>query len=186
MFTHPKYHAITISGKIAVGTTTLAINLQEVLGWKYTNAGAIQREFDRNQGNNENAVGASSRSDEHEQEIDAMTTDMLKKEKNIIYEAWLAGYMAKGIPGIYKILVDCSDYGIRVDRVVNREGIKVEDAKNWMRTREEENIPTWKRLYGDHDFWDPKYFDIVIDTYKTGPMESMGLVLDKLGYKNGK
>ena len=55
-----------------------------------------------------------------------------------------------------------------------------------MKTREEENIPTWERLYGNHDFWDPKYFDVVVDTYKTGPNETMGVVLDKLGYKNGK
>lgn len=186
MFTHSKYNAITISGKIAVGTTTLAKNIQSTLGWKYVNTGAIQREYDRKKGNNENAQGALSRTDEHEREMDAMTVEMLKKEKNIIYEAWLAGFMAKDIKGVLKVLVICSEYAVRVDRVVNREKITVDDAKLWMKQREEENIPTWQRLYGDFDFWDPKYYDIVIDTYKTGPMESLGVVLDKLGYVNGK
>lgn len=186
MFSHPKYHAITISGKIAVGTTTLAKNLQETLGWKYINAGAIQREYDKKHGKNEHAVGASSRSDEHEREIDAMTKEKLRNEKNIIYEAWLAGFMAQEIPGVFKILVICSEYALRVDRVAIRENITVEQAKEWIRQREEENIPMWKKLYGDHDFWDPKYFDLVIDTYKSGPMETLGITLDKLGYKNGK
>ncbi len=183
MFTHPTYRAITISGKIAVGTTTLAKNLKQTLGWKYVNTGAIQRAYDEKHGLNQNAVGALSRSDDHEREMDKMTVDMLTKETNIIYEAWLAGFMAREIKGVFKILVICSEYAVRVDRVVNRERITVDEAKHWMKQREEENIPTWKRLYGDHDFWDPEYYDLVIDTYKTGPMESLGVVLDDLGYK---
>ncbi|MBI1863020.1 cytidylate kinase family protein [Candidatus Microgenomates bacterium] len=178
-----KYHNITISGKIAVGTTTLAKNLQKELGWKYYNTGAMQREFDRAQGRNENAIGAESRTDDHEREMEAMTKKVLTHDKNIIYEAWLSGFVAQGIPDVLKVLVICSEYAVRVDRVVNREKITVDEAKAWMKQREEENIPTWQRLYGDHDFWDPKYYDIVIDTYRTGPMESVGAVLDKLGYK---
>lgn len=177
------YRSVTISGKIAVGTTTLAKNLRDELGWKHYNTGAIQREFDRSQGRNENAIGALSRTDDHEREMEAMTKKKLQEEKNIIYEAWLSGFVAQGIPGILKVLVICSDYGVRIDRVVNREHITVDEAKAWMKQREEENIPTWQRLYGNHDFWDPKYYDLVIDTFSTGPMESLGAVLDKLDYK---
>lgn len=186
MFTHPKYTAIAVSGKIAVGTTTLAKNLRTTLGWEYLNAGSIQREFDRKEGRNDNESGAASRTDEHERSIEAMTEKMLREKKNFVYEAWLAGYIAREMPNVLKVLVVCSEYAVRVDRVVNREKITVDQAKEWMRTREEENIPTWQRLYGNHDFWDPKYFDVVVDTYKTGPNETMGIVLDKLGYKNGR
>ena len=177
-----KYNNITISGKIAVGTTTLAKNVRDELGWTYYNTGAMQREFDREEGRNENAIGALSRTDDHERGMEALTKKKLTEEKNIVYEAWLSGFVAKDIPGVLKVLVICSDYNIRVDRVVNREKITVDEAKAWMRQREEENIPTWQRLYGEHDFWDPKYYDVVVDTFSTGPMESMGLVLDKLGY----
>lgn len=186
MFSHPKYTAIAVSGKIAVGTTTLAKNLRATLGWEYLNAGSIQREFDRKEGRNDNQLGAASRTDEHERSIEAMTERVLKEKQCIIYEAWLAGYLARGMQNVLRVLVVCSEYAVRVDRVVNREKITVDQAKEWMRTREEENIPTWERLYGKHDFWDPKYFDVVVDTYKTGPNETMGIVLDKLGYKNGK
>lgn len=177
-----KYNNITISGKIAVGTTTLAKNVRDELGWQYYNTGAMQREFDREEGRNENAIGALSRTDDHERGMEALTKKKLTEEKNIVYEAWLSGFVAQGIPSVLKVLVICSDYNIRVDRVVNREKITVDEAKAWMRQREEENIPTWQRLYGEHDFWDPKYYDVVVDTFSTGPMESMGLVLDKLGY----
>ena len=49
-----KYTNIAISGKIAVGTTTLAKNLEHVLGWRYINAGLIQREYDQKHHINEN------------------------------------------------------------------------------------------------------------------------------------
>jgi cytidylate kinase len=182
-FHSKKYHAITVSGKIAVGTTTLAKGLRDELGWEYYNTGALQREYDREHNRNENAVGAATRGDDREREMEALTKKILESKQNIIYEAWLSGFVAQGIEGVLKVLVTCSDYSVRVDRVVNRERITVDQAKDWMKQREEENIPTWHRLYGEQDFWDPRNFDVVIDTYQTGPMESLGAVLDKLGYK---
>lgn len=177
-----KYNNITVSGKIAVGTTTLAKSVSSLLGWKHINAGFIQREYDRQHNIHENMQGAASRSDAHENEVDAMTRSMLEKEKHIVYEAWLSGFMARGIPGVFKVLLVCSQEAVRIDRVVNRENISVEEAKQWMRRREEENITKWKKLYGDHDFWDPKHYDLVIDTFSSGRMETLGKVLDAIGY----
>ncbi len=188
MQTNSKYHAVTISGKVAAGTSTLSRNLQEILGWKYVNVGNLQREHDRKNNSNENQRGAIHRSDKHEQDMDAMTKKMLATEKNIIYEAWLAGFMAQGIAGVLKVLLYCSDDAVRIDRVANRDNVTIEEAKEWMRQREEENLIKWQALYGKHDFWNPKskFYDIVIDTYSSGPLETVGIVLDKLGYKNGK
>jgi len=176
----PKYRIITVSGKIAVGTTTLAKNLARHLGWKHINVGAIQREFDRKSGIHENMQGAKSRSDDHEKSIDDATLNMLVKDENLIYEAWLSGFMAKGVKGVLKVLLYCLHDDIRIDRVSNRDRIGITEAKKWIKQRESENVAKWKKLYGDYDFWNPKYYDLVIDTYKTGPMETMGKVLDKL------
>lgn len=180
---NPKYRLITVSGKIAVGTSTLTKNLVKSLGWKHTNIGAVQREYDRKNKLHENKAGALSRTDEHENEIDAMTEQMLKVEKEIIYEAWLAGFFARNHTDILKVLLICSHDDIRVDRVANRDNVTVDQAKNWIKQREEENITKWKKLYGDYNFWDPKYFDLIIDTYEAGPQETLGKVLDKLEYK---
>lgn len=179
----PVYNNITISGKIASGTTTLAKNLKGILNWKHINTGSIQREYDRQHHIHENAQGASARPDDHERAIDDMTKKMLSNEIHIIYEAWLSGFMAKGIPKILKVLLYCSQDSIRVDRVVNRENVSVDEAKHWIKQREDENIAKWKKLYGDYEFWDPQYYDIAIDTYASGPMETVGKVLDTLGYK---
>ncbi len=177
-----RFRNITVSGKIAVGTTTLAKNLYRLLKWKYINAGVIQRKYDRRHNINENKQGASKRPDSHEREIDAMTKNMLITDKNLIYEAWLSGFMAQGIEEIFKILLICSDDAVRIDRVVNRENITVEQAKEWMRQREEQNVSKWHRLYGNYNFWDPKYYDLVIDTFSLGPMETAGKVLDTIGF----
>ncbi len=177
----PKYRVITVSGKIAVGTSTLSKNLHHVLGWKRFNAGDIQRKYDREHHINENYRGALARPDEHEKEIDSMTKKILQNEKNLIYEAWLAGFMAQGLPGILKVLLICSSEAVRIDRVANRDKLSIEEAKKYIKRREEENIAKWKKLYGNFDFWDPKYYDLVIDTFSSGPMETLGKVIDKLG-----
>jgi len=179
-----KYSNIAISGKIAVGTTTLAKNLQKTLGWKHINAGFIQREYDRKHNIHENKQGAFSRPDSHEREIENMTKKLLSTEKNLIYEAWLAGFVSRDIKNVFKVLVICSHEDLRIDRVVNRENISIDEAKNWIKQREDENIRKWQKLYGKYDFWAPKYFNLIIDTYSAGPMETLGKVLDKLGYKH--
>lgn len=177
----PKYRLITVSGKIAVGTTTLTKNLVRTLNWKHINVGAIQREFDRKNQINENKQGAFARSDSHEKSIDAMTEKILREDKEIVYEAWLSGFFARNYKDTLKVLLVCSHEDIRVDRVANRDNLTIEEAKKWMKQREEENINKWKKLYGDFDFWNPEYYDLIIDTYTSGPMETMGRVIDKLG-----
>lgn len=180
---HLKYDKVTISGKFAVGTTTLSAHLKDILDWEYINAGAIQRDYDRRHHIHENKRGALARPDNHEREIEAMALQLLKQKKNLIYEAWLAGFVARDIKGILKVLLVCPNDAVRIDRVVNRENTTVEQAKSWIHQRESENLVKWKKLYGDYDFWDPKYYDLVIDTYSSGPMETVGKVLDKLGFK---
>ena len=178
----PKYRLITVSGKIAVGTTTLTKNLVNTLHWRHMNIGAIQREYDRNLKLHENKNGALLRTDDHEKEIDSMTEKILRTEKEIVYEAWLSGYFARNYKDILKVLLVCSHDDIRIDRVANRDNVSVNEAKSWIKQREEENIVKWQKLYGKNDFWDLKNFELVIDTYKTGPLETLGKVLDKIGY----
>lgn len=177
------YRTITISGKVAVGTSTLAKNLKRILNWQYVNAGEIQRKYDREHHMSENKQGAIARPDNHEREIEDMTKKMLTNEKNLIYEAWLAGFVARGIPNILKVLLICSNDAIRIDRVANRDKMTVEEAKVFIKKREEENIAKWQKLYGNHDFWEPSNYDLVIDTYSSGQMETVGKVLDRLEYK---
>ncbi len=178
-----RYRNITVSGKIAVGTSTLSKSLKDILGWEYINTGELQRQYDREHGISENARGAMTRPDSHEREMEAMAKRILTEKDKMIYEAWLSGFVAREIKGVLKVLLICSNEAIRIDRVVNRDKVTVDEAKQFIKTREEENISKWKKLYGNYDFWDPQKYDLVIDTYSSGPLQTVGKVLDGLGYK---
>ncbi|QQG43949.1 MAG: cytidylate kinase family protein [Candidatus Roizmanbacteria bacterium] len=177
-----KFQNITISGGVGVGTTTLLNHLKPYLkpeGWKFKSAGQIIREYMREK----IMPVATLVTDEYDRQIEAETKKLLQDDKHWIIEAWLAGFVAREFKDTLRILLICSSEAIRIDRVVNRDGVSVEDAKKNIKMREEENFKKWKKIYGDYDFFDLKYYNLVIDTYSRGPMETLGIVLDKLGYK---
>lgn len=180
-----KYDNIAISGGIGVGTTTLLKNLRkylEPLGFELKSMGQLIR---KEMNENKDPV-AELVTDDFDRKVEEGVHDTFKNEKNHVIEAWLAGFMARDLDNTLKVLLYCSEEAIRIDRIVNREKVTIDEAKRLIKEREEKNITKWKRLYGDHDFWDPEKYDIVIDTYSTGPMETVGKVLDALGYVDSK
>ena len=175
-----KYKNITISGGVAVGKNTLQENLKSYLqpqGFKFTSGGQLLRDFSREYVQ----PLASLAPDEFHHKLDDRTKKLLEEGKYVI-EAWLAGFMARDRDDTLRILLICSHDSVRIDRVVNRDKVTIEKAKTYIKDREETNFREWKRIYGDHDFFDPKYYHLVIDTYSSGPNETVGKVLDKLGY----
>ena len=175
-----KYKNITISGGVPVGKNTLQENLKSYLqpqGFKFTSGGQLLRDFSREYVQ----PLASLAPDEFHHKLDDRTKKLLEEGKYVI-EAWLAGFMARERDDTLRILLICSHDSVRIDRVVNRDKVTIEKAKTYIKVREETNFREWKRIYGDHDFFDPKYYHLVIDTYSSGPNETVGKVLDKLGY----
>lgn len=176
-----KYKNITISGGVATGKNTLLNNLKsflEPLNWHFTSGGQILRDY-LNEYINPKASLASK--DIHHQ-IDKRTIELLNKGQFVI-ESWLAGFMAKERKDTLRVLLICSNLALKIDRVVNRDKVDIETAKKIIKEREEDNFKTWKKIYGDFDFFNPKYYHLIIDTYSSGPLETVGRVLDFLGYK---
>lgn len=176
-----KYKNITISGGVAVGKGTLKNNLLpflEPLGWKFTSGGQLLRDFTK-----EYVQPLASLADaKFHNELDARTKRLLTDEGHYVIEAWLAGFMARDLKDTLRVFLMCSSDALRVDRVVNRDGITIDQAKHFIHEREQGNMDHWKKIYGDYNFWDPKYYHLVIDTYSSGPQETVGKVLDLLGY----
>lgn len=186
-----KYDNITISGGVAVGTSTLLSNLKrniEPLGWSFFSGGEFMRDYAIKNGffpeNSKIHHKATVYSDGFDNKVDFGMRERLMKEKHIVLESWLSGFMARDIKNVLRVLLICSDEALRIDRVANRDSVTVEEAKIFIKEREEENFKKWRRLYGNYNFFDPKYYQLVIDTYTTGPMETLGKVLDKLGFKH--
>lgn len=181
-FLSSKWQNITISGRVASGATTLSRSLAQKLGWKLINGGEIYREYAKKNGIP--LERTTKTSDNYHLELDNFIKEKLKKEKQLIVESWLSGFDAQGIASVFKVFVTCSDDAVRIDRVANRDKMTIEEAKEHLKIREEENLAKWEKLYQTKDFWNPNLYDLVINTYSSGPEETLDLVLQAIGYNN--
>jgi cytidylate kinase len=186
-----KYSSIAMSGRPGAGRSTLLKNLRpylEQLHWEFFSGGDWSRQFSIKAGkqdpNDPKHHLATDYGDEVDLQIDvAMREKISDPAVHMAIESWIAGWNARGIKHVLKVLLMCDD-ALRIDRVVNRDNITVEEAKEHIHTREESNLAKWKRMYGVQDFWDPKHYDLIINTYSHGPRETLDLVLQAIGYFN--
>lgn len=187
----PNIDNITVSGRIGSGTTTLAKGLAKSLGWKVLEGGALFEKFHQELELNELEVNA--RPDSFDFAYEEKIKKILRVEKHRIIQSHLAGFDAQGIAGVFKILIVCEDQSgadkseIRIDRLVNRRNILVEEAKKEVHIREQRNLEKWRRLYANNDanwvYWDRKYYDLVVNTYMHNQQESLKIALSAIGYK---
>jgi cytidylate kinase len=108
--------------------------------------------------------------------------------------------MAQGVARVLKVLLICSDEAVKIDRVVNRDLVTVELAKQHLHQRYNENLAKWSKLYAQQwqewvvaagtlpasepvDFWRSELYDVVIDTYSANRDETLAKVLDALKKK---
>jgi cytidylate kinase len=187
----PNVKNITISGRIASGTTTLATGLAKKLGWELLEGGELFLKF--HEGLNLSEIHSHKRPDSFDLEYEEKVKDMLRQGSRQIIQSHLAGFDAQGIEGTFKVLVECVDekgrdmQDIRIDRLVNRKKIHVDEAKEEVRTREKNNLNKWRRLYANGDpnwvYWDKKYYDLVVNTFSHNADETLQKVLEALGIK---
>lgn len=180
-----KFRNITISGGVSTGKNTLLNNLKPYLiplGWKFTSGGQLLRDFAK-----EYVQPLASLADKKfHNELDNRTKRLLTEEGHYVVEAWLAGFMARDFKDTLRVLLLCDNDALRIDRVANRDKVSIGEAKKYIKEREDVNFKEWKRIYGNYNFFDKKYYHLVIDTYSSGQLETVGKVLDKLGFSTGK
>lgn len=176
---------ITVSGRIASGATTLARQIADELRWDFLEGGELfEKFFDARKGSDD------SRPDQVDLEYEEMVKSMLHEKEHQVIQSHLAGFDAQGIPGVFKVGVICEDrdgsdkLDIRIDRLINRKGVSVEEAKKEVKNREAGLLAKWRRLYANNDptwiYWDKKYFDSIVNTYKLNKEESLHFVLEQL------
>ncbi|MBD3250466.1 MAG: AAA family ATPase [Candidatus Pacebacteria bacterium] len=199
-----KYKNITISGLPGSGTTTLLNKLREELkfeGWTGFSGGEFMRQYAVEKGlyDNEKKIhhDAEAYAEEFDRQVDFGIREKVGEEENWIIESWLSGFMAQGMPDVLKILVICSDDSVRVDRIVNRDEVTVEEAKKHIEERYQKNLRKWQRMYAQQwqewvvqagkaessepiDFWKPELYDMVIDTYSANKQQALDLVLEAM------
>lgn len=189
----PNVRLITVSGRIASGSTTLAKKLAQHLNWRHIEGGEIFWEAIR-QKLQLDPKDTALRPDDEDQAFEQYQKKLLTEDTHIVLETKLAGFNAQGIDGIFKILVICTDEtgedqtNIRIDRLVNREGMSIEKAKEEVLVREKNDIEKWQRLYADNNnqwvYWDERYYDLVINTYSHDQQQTLDLALEAMGIDN--
>jgi len=187
----PNIRMITVSGRIASGSTTLGHKLAHVLGWRHVEGGEVFWEAVRTKmGLGEKDTNL--RPDKEDEDFDSSLKKILTSSENLILETKLAGFNAQGIPGVFKIAIICEDErgndkaDIRIDRLINREKISIGQAKEEVIDREKNDLEKWRKMYAGGDqkwvYWDKKYYDLVINTYSHNQDETLKIALQKLGY----
>lgn len=193
---------ITISGLPGAGSSTLGKALAKKLGFEYFSGGNFMRQYAIKKGvfdkNCPVHHKATVYEDEYDRKIDYEMRDWLENKKGRVFDSWLSGFMAQGIKGVLKILVFCDKDDIRVDRVVNRDRISIKEAKKHIFEREKANLKKWTRMYekewnkwvgdkleepikdGVFDFYNPKVYDLAIDTYSNHRQKALKIVLKEL------
>lgn len=179
---------ITVSGRIGSGATTLATHLAEILGWEVLDGGKLFRKINSELGYS--ITDSGKRPDSFDLEYEDRVKTMLQKQRNQIIQSHLAGFDAQGIDGVFKILVVVEDEEnhdkpeIRIDRLVNRDNVSTEEAKQEVLERERQHLAKFRRLYAQNDeewvYWDRKYYDLIVNTFSHNATESVKLVLDRL------
>ena len=180
---------IAVSGRIASGSTTLAKQLAIKLDWKHIEGGEIFWEAIR-QKMQLLPKDTNLRPDEEDVLFDSQLKKILNEDRGLVLETKLAGFNAQGIKDIFKILVICEDdmgedqTQIRIDRLVNREGISVDKAKEEVIEREQNDLAKWQRLYAKNDpswtYYKKEYYDLVINTYFSNKEEALNIALETL------
>jgi len=172
-----KYSNITISGKICAGKTTVRKLLEKKLGWKTFSTGELFRQYAKKNKIDLNA--AEEQNEKITKKIDRQVTRMLKTQKHLIVDSWLAGVTAKGTPGVLKVLLTCQNH-IRYKRFAKRENISCQEAKEHV----EERFTNWsekiKKIYHRADFYKHSNFDLIIDTSYITPQTTLHKIINSL------
>ncbi len=184
-----KYSSVAISGQPGAGRTTLLANLKPYLFrlcWEFFSGGDWSRQFSVKVGKKDPNDSTHHLATDYGEDIDyQIDTAMRKKLSNpqthVAIESWIAGWNMRGLPHVLKVILLCNS-ALRIDRIVNRDNITVEAAKKQLRGRESANFGKWKKMYQTDNFWDPKHYDLIINTYSHSPRETLDLVLQALGY----
>lgn len=196
------YHNITISGLPGCGSTTMLKMLRSHFdGWTGFSGGEFMRDYAIKQGLfvGDSALhhDATAYPPDFDRQVDMGMRQRLETSEHQILESWLSGFMAQGVTKTLKVLMTCSDEAVRVDRIVNRDNVTPQQAIENMHTRLRKNSEKWRGMYAKEwnewvvqngimtaddpiDFWNPKLYDLVIDTYKLSREQSLQTVLDAI------
>ncbi len=174
-----KFKNIVVSGDISTGKSTLAHNLARELNWEYLSTGEYFRKWHKE--HNIPLEKTNQVPESVDKEIDYCYQQKMKNEERIVFESHLGGYLAKDLLETFKVLC-VTDWDKRIERAAKRDGINLEEAYKNVFERSKMLADKFKKLYGVENTFDPKYFNLIVDTSEKSPQDVLDVVLKSLKY----
>lgn len=168
------YKNIVISGGIGSGTSTLAQALAMKLGWKHYSTGDFFREYHLQ--NNIPLWNASAIPPELDRQIDTYIFDQLSRKEHMVIDSHYAGWFTRGVNTVFKVLLKCEPEDAIV-RVINRHHTHKETREDVLE-RIKQLDHKFRSLYADENYLDPRYYNLVLDTTKSTPDDTLKETLD--------
>lgn len=194
------YSNVAISGLAGTGSTTLLKQLRTALepyGWTGYSGGEYMRLHFAPQIEGLKHHSAEAYSRDVDRAMDMRMREELSSQQQMIVESWLAGFLAQGLPHVLKVLVICSDDLARADRLALRDGMSPGEAFMHAFHRLQTNFTRWSEMYAEEwrewvvaanilpesakiSFYNPRLYDLTIDTAASNQEEALNMVLEKL------
>lgn len=160
---------IVISGNIGSGTSTLAKSLASELNWKHYSTGDFFREYHLE--NNIPLWNAAAIPPELDRQIDTYIFDQLSQKEHMVIDSHYASWFSRSLDSVFKVLLKC-ELEESIVRVINRHHTHKETREDVLE-RIKQLDHKFRSLYADENYLDPKYYNLVIDTTKSTPEESL-------------
>jgi cytidylate kinase len=150
---------ITVGGPIGSGKTTVASAIAKRFGLRHISAGTIFREMARQKDLSLEEFSRLAESDDSFDRLVDSRQKELASSGNAVVDGRLSGRL---IEGDIKIWLT-APFDLRADRVANREGIELSQARKDMEKREKSEATRYKKIY-NIDLYDLSHYDVVLNT----------------------
>ncbi len=164
---------ITLAGDHGAGKSTYAAHLATQIGLRHVSAGSLFRKLAEEKGLSLEQLGQRALKDPS---IDHLIDERTMKEAekgNVVVDGQLAGWVLKEKADL-RIFLMAPD-GIRIERIANRDGVSVAEARRQTFAREKLQIERYRIHYG-LDVQDRSIYQLVLDT-SIGPIGSIQKIL---------
>ncbi|NQU98503.1 cytidylate kinase family protein [Candidatus Woesearchaeota archaeon] len=175
---------ITVTGFPGAGNTSLGMMLAKKLNYKFYSAGNMRKKMAVEHGMTLaefNKLG--EREDWTDKKVDNYLISVGKKEDNFVLDAKIGEYL---VPDALKVFLKANLH-VRAERVMKTkrksEPFKtIEEAEKFLVQRVESDKKRYMKYY-NHDAYNEKNFDLVLDTTNTNLEEEADIVLKEIRKK---
>ena len=166
---------IILCGRRCVGKTTLYWDLQKALNWPMFSVSEYLRSIIHRH-NLKSQEQIDAKNTEISNDLNDRIDNLLTTSDHIIIDTRFYYRIQEKFGSTLKILLTASEK-VRLERAAYREGTSVEIQRKRLIKKEDEWIAKMSKIY-PFDFFDPKNFDLVIDTGNLTPKQVNETVIE--------